>query len=238
MAPPIPQPLRHSFRAAISCGWVSASRLSPLRVIALFGVFMALIGIQAQPVQAAWSCTPKLTRIRLCNPLTDNYKDCFNVADGLPELRTWLSMRRLYIGGAYYRPRFGQPAFAGKIQASRVAGSIAMPKYIWVYPTASDWGNISLLTMRNDSRTDRIGVLLTLRSRTALRDEPVRVVLRAQSVATGLNVGAASVVYAWSSIISALSAPSPEYNGPGGRWRISGVPTKTDLEAGATSTCS
>lgn len=164
---------------------------------------------------------------------TDNYKASFNADPTVWESRTWLAMRSLSANGVGYTPA-SLPAAGGSYAAGDTGMSLR----------ASDGGSATLTAattstnalgqgyFRTDANGD-FGLLMQEKSRDALKTAPIHEVLSV--VRGGVVVATLSADYTYDAAVFNATAPSLEYNGPGGRWYVNGVATRLNWETSAPS---
>jgi hypothetical protein len=190
---------------------------------ALFSLLALALLISVAPAHAAVTPAAKLN-----GPITDNYKARFNADPNVVERRTWLSMRSVTIGTAVFTPEVGQAQFT---QSLRVRDS---RNRVRVATMAMSGANGQILTWRNDAAVgasqNRFGPLIQLRAKATPATGNVRVVISFRTLA-GALVAAKIATYRYDQALANAPARSLEWNGPGGRWFVGSVATRTNVEA-------
>lgn len=202
---------------------------------ALHGESTAVRATTTTPLASTLSCSVQTSSLRLCRARTDNYKDCYNAPDGARELRTWLAFSHVNAGGASYRVSAGQGRFQRSLAVTRIAGSTSMPSRAFLTAKAYD-GPWATMQLRNDSSPALWGPLLRIDGVAALRAEPVRVSIALWRT-DGTHLAHVAVSYRYDTSLATAPSSSPEHNGPGGRWHVSGLRTATDVELGVDHRC-
>jgi hypothetical protein len=163
------------------------------------------------------------------DPITDNYKASYNADPTRPELRTWLSLRTITADRATWRP----------VAPDRISvtsdGSIAVISNdgrAGVLTARVTSGPLAAPIMRSDpysaSSGGRWGILATVTDRAQLSRTPAVVWLTL--TIGGSSIGAGTVSYRYDSAFANAPAGNIEHNGPGGRWYVGDMPTRTAEE--------
>lgn len=206
-------------------------------MLSLVAVVFALLGpsIPAAHALAPLSCAAQKASLRLCGASTDNYKDCFNEADGRRELRTWLPWGAIRANGASYALVARQRQFGGVLRVRRTGGNRAMPGRAFV-TLSSRSSNIAALELRNGPPTTQWGAFVLL-AQPADAAAPVRVDIRLHRQSDRRILARTSATYQHDPVLSGAAFGSAEFNGPGGRWFVGSRRTATDVELGRSSGC-
>jgi hypothetical protein len=201
-------------------------------------VIAALTGF-AQPVPAApLTCAAQTASLRLCKARTDNYKDCYNTADDLRELRSWLAFTGLRARGVSWWLPTSTEQFPVTVTVRRQKKvpkrKRKLPRTATLQFTVTS-GDASTIA-RHGPPTGMWGPLLTLGSSTSHATSPVVVEAKLIRPSGGL-LGTTTLSYTRVDALWNALASSPEHNGPGGRWYVGGHSTPTDVELGTPHSC-
>lgn len=176
---------------------------------------------------AALAAVPTLS---LVDPITDNYKASYNADPSQPELRTWLAMKQVSVAGTTWQPVVpsaiqvisggsvdvvAADGRSGRLVAQVASGPFGSP--LWRLDPASA------------SSGGRWGILATVTDRPTLATTPARIQLTlfvgTEEFGTGL------VEYRYAAKFANAAQGNIEYNGPGGRWYVGGIATRSQEEA-------
>lgn len=165
------------------------------------------------------------------DPITDNYKASYNADPSKPELRTWLAMQRIVVAGTTWQPVvpsaisvvsggsvdvMAADGRSGRLVAQVASGPFGNPPLWRIDPASASSGG-------------RWGILATVSDRQALATTPARVQLTlfvgTEAFGTGL------LEYRYDAKFANAAPGNIEYNGPGGRWYVGGVATRSQEEA-------
>ena len=165
----------------------------------------------------------------LVDPITDNYKASYNADPSQPELRTWLAMKHVSVAGTRWQPVVpsaiqvvsggsvdvvAADGRSGRLVAQVTSGPFGSPLWRMDPASASSGG--------------RWGVLATLTDRQTHAMTPAIVQL---TLFVGTEeFGAGYVEYRRDATLAAAPSSSIEHNGPGGRWYVGGIATRTQEE--------
>lgn len=203
----------------------------------LMALTLVFVSAPAHAYGAGLRCTSQMAGLKLCGARTDNYKDCYNTPDNSRERRSWLSWYSLQAGGASYRIDSGAAQFSARPLVHRVGGNASQPSRGYLTVAATTGGNVRLLNFRNDPATQMWGVLLELRSVGRLRTARVRIRITLHAK-DGRAIASTPASYRYDAALATAGRSSPEHNGPGGRWFVNSLRTRTDAELGARHDCS
>ncbi|MBC7644805.1 MAG: hypothetical protein H7123_06745 [Thermoleophilia bacterium] len=181
------------------------------------------------------SCKVQKATLKLCSARTDNYKDCFNEADGQRELRTWLSMSAVRARRAEWKITAGQSEFADTLTVRRTTTSTSLPRRAVLTVTPSHPDQVTVSGFRIGNPSTFWGPLVTLTSSVKV-DAPVKLIVRLKK-SNGTELGHTSIYYRYDAAIANAPEGSIEYNGPGGRWFVGSRRTKTAWELGSGAQC-
>lgn len=171
----------------------------------------------------------------LDDPITDNYKASYNADPSRPELRTWLAMQRIVVSGTTWQPVVpseisvvsggsvdvvAADGRSGRLVAQVASGPFANPPLWRIDPASAASGG-------------RWGILATVTDRQMLTTTPARVQLTlfvgSEAFGTGL------LEYRYDAKFANAAQGNIEYNGPGGRWYVGGVATRSQDETAPTT---
>lgn len=168
--------------------------------------------------------------MRLDDPITDNYKATFNGDPNTPELRTWLSTKRIVAAGTTWAPRspgaieFSAASSLEVLAADGRTGTLAAA--VASGPMTSLFQRIDPVEVESRGRWGPLGAVT---DRTVLRSTPVRLSLALRGADDAL-LATGVVEYRHDAALAAVTSDHVEYNGPGGRWYVGGVGTRTNWE--------
>lgn len=173
--------------------------------------------------------TPPPAAIRLVDAGTDNYKASFNADPEVPERRTWLTIEAVEVDGVRWKPTAsefgpkGEARFADDVNlTARSASRRATLRVVS--------GPAQLLRFRLGPQAGRWGPLLEITSAEDLGARPVEVEM---SVAgEGGKPRRLRLTYRRDPSLARAPTDSLEHNGPGGRWVVAGLATRTNVELG------
>lgn len=164
--------------------------------------------------------------IQVHDPITDNYKASYNADPSRPELRTWFSARHFVAAGTTWRPSSPDEIAVGSsaLQLHAADGRSAwLSARVTAGPVASIFTRVDPTHVASGGRW---GLLIALSDRAALAANPVSIALTMTSgtatVATGV------VEYRRDAALASVTPGHLEFNGPGGRWYVGGVATRTE----------
>jgi hypothetical protein len=195
-------------------------RLPAIRLVLLV---LAASACLAAPMNAA------AATIVLDDPITDNYKAAYNADPSKPELRTWLAMRSITVEGVVWRPVAPSAIqiFSGGIDVVAADGRTGTLR-----AAVASGPLVASPLMRSDPLASpsvgRWGILATVSDRTALRTTS-GVVNLTLSIA-GATIATGVVSYRYDAKLAGAPSSNIEYNGPGGRWWVGSVATRTQEE--------
>ena len=184
-------------------------------------------------VAALMSCTPiaqaATPTMSLTDPITDNYKASFNPDPSKPELRTWLAMQRVEVAGTTWAPvapRSIQVVSGGTVV---VQGADGRAGRLVVRTTSGPFGSpLVRIDPVSASSGGRWGILAAVTDRGTLRTTPGVVALTL--LVGSQEFGAGVVEYRYDAKFANAPAGNIEFNGPGGRWFVGGVPARSQEE--------
>jgi len=162
--------------------------------------------------------------LRLCGASTDNYKASFNADPNAPESRTWLAVHELELDGTRYEVVGGQKLQPQSVHLRPVSEG---DDEIQVVPELVE-GPASV-SLRVGPQLGLWGPLITLNDAQIAADATIVVKLR---VVDGHADEVVRLEYVRDDMLANAPPDSLEHGGPGGRWRVSGTPTATNLELG------
>ncbi len=195
------------------------------RLTAIPLVLLALATIACLTVPAGAAAAT----IVLDDPITDNYKAAYNADPSKPELRTWLAMRSITVEGVVWRPVAPSAIqiFSGGIDVVAADGRTGTLR-----AAVASGPLVASPLMRSDPLASpsagRWGILATVSDRTALRTTS-GVVNLTLSIA-GATIATGVVSYRYDAKLAGAPSSNIEYNGPGGRWWVGSVATRTQEE--------
>jgi hypothetical protein len=162
---------------------------------------------------------------------TDNYKAGFNPNPGVRELRTWLAFKTVTAGSVVFRPAalpVGSPTFKDPAAGVTLRGSDGTTAVLTAQTTSPNVTGPGLIRVDPDGN---FGPLIQERSVTALQASPIRETLELKRA--GVSLGTAAADYTYDARVAGAAAGTLEFNGPGGRWYVGGIPTRLNWEAAA-----
>jgi hypothetical protein len=170
------------------------------------------------------ACDVQSSAVKLCGAATDNYKASFNADPSAPERRSWLAIYELEVRGKRYKVAAGQKLVppSVKLVSLRGAGNE-------VDVTSKVVSGPASVAMRVGPQVGLWGPLVTLDDNTAPPDS--KIVIELTVAGSGKNA-VTRVEYVRDPSLIAAPKDSLEYGGPGGRWRVDGFQTATNLELG------
>ena len=200
-----------------------AKRIAPgngriIKLIAAATVFTAA----AAPAHAAPAA------LTLGSPVTDNYKAAYNADPSIRELRTWLATKSVSVGAVTFKPvapASGQ-AYVGAQDGLSVRGSDGSAAMLTAATTSTN--TLGQGFFRTAS-TGEFGLLMQEKTVAALKTAPIRETLTLTRA--GIVLATTTVDYTYDQAIANATPGNIEYNGPGGRWFVSGTATRLDWES-------
>lgn len=180
----------------------------------------AAAGAQAAGTPSGLSCAAQGTAgVALCPLVTDNYKDCFNAADSVRENRTYALAHQLQVAGGTYILANGQTS-GPAVTFTRTGGSTSAPATIKV--TVKSTSTALYAAGWRVGSTTTFGPLIGLKDPATFTGAKVDLVAKRTD---GTTLATSSMNYKHDQAIYDSPKGTPEYNGPGGRWYVSGQST-------------
>lgn len=163
--------------------------------------------------------------LSLVDPVTDNYKACYNADPDAPEPRTWLTLAAVEVDGVRYAdPPDGVRSIEDGLPLTAPDGTQATLR-------ASADDAAATVALRAQAR--RFGPLITVADLATLPSAPVTVEVVLE--VDGDAVATARVAYRHDPEVVAAAGPGTlEHNGPGGRWVVAEEATPMNWEAEGT----
>lgn len=190
-----------------------------------------LLAVAASSASASGlSCKVQPAGLKLCGAQTDNYKACFN-ADDAPDSRTWMPFYLVQALGATYAPNRGQNQFTRRIVVHKVRGLSTAPTRGYLAIRALT-GNVDFLQYRIGPPSTLFGPFFQLHDKAALETARVRFTVTLRN-SSGGTMATTAISYRYEPAFANADPSSPEYNGPGGRWWVVKLKTRTNVELGA-----
>lgn len=214
--------------------WVKQDRFTKgaqvYSFIVLLIVFSLFLAVSESAQAGGLKCRVQTSSLKLCGAQTDNYKACYNAGQA-PDARTWLPFYLVQAARATYVADTGQSQWARRIMVHKVAGRKASPKRGYLSVKALT-GNVDFLQFRNGPPSTLFGVFFQLHDKTLLSQAMVKMTVTLRSSHGGL-LGTTPLSYRYEPNFANVDPSHTEYNGPGGRWWVNGVKTRTNVELGA-----
>ncbi len=176
---------------------------------------------------AALAATPTMS---LVDPITDNYKASYNADPSQPELRTWLALKQVSVSGTTWQPVVPsaiQVVSGGSIDV--IAADGRQGRLVAQVESGPFGSPLWRLDPANASSGGRWGILATVTDRQTLATTPALVRLTLFVGTEEFGVGL--VEYRYDAKFANAPQGNIEYNGPGGRWYVGGVATRSQEEA-------
>lgn len=198
-------------------------RCLPLPVVA---VLLALFVI----APAAGAAAPTMS---LVDPITDNYKASYNADPSKPELRSWLAMRSVSVAGTTWQPVVPDEITVVSGGSVDVVGADGRSGRLHAQVASGPFGSLLWrVDSANVSSGGRWGILATVTDRQTLASSPA--VVRLTLFVGTEEFGVGTIEYRYDAKLANAPQGNIEYNGPGGRWYVGGVATRTQEEPAPT----
>ncbi len=161
--------------------------------------------------------------LRLVNPVSDNYKACFNTDPTAFDGRAWLTLEAVEVDGVAFAS-----TIEGIVPADDGLGVVGddgteARLEVAVAPSAAVGGAGSFRV-----QPPLFGYLAVVSSQEALADDPLVVTLTLRR--PDRPAATAEVVYQLDPAVADDPPGTLEHAGPGGRWFVDGAPTLLDWE--------
>lgn len=183
---------------------------------------------------AATATTSTPPALRFVDPVTDNYKACFNADPTAFEPRTWLSVTGVVVGDVTYGLPAGSPSSADTAAGDGLALDGDDGTSATLVAAVGPTGAAASDGLFRVEAEGRFGLLVSIRSREALAVDDL--VATFTLAGDGGPIGAGEARYVLDPALADAGPGSPERAGPAGRWTVDGAPTATDVER-APYTC-
>ncbi|MCW2924160.1 MAG: hypothetical protein JWM98_1564 [Thermoleophilia bacterium] len=170
----------------------------------------------------------------IVDPVTDNYKASFNADPSVRELRTWFSIRAISAAGTTWAPT--EPGEIQIVEGGTVAvhGADGRDASLTARTVSGPFGGQPFRVDPFEAESKgRWGMLATVTDPATLQTTPAVVALTL--VVGGNAVATGTVQYRYDAALANVGSGNIEYNGPGGRWWVGGVATRTNWEPAPAS---
>jgi hypothetical protein len=209
-------------------------RLAALVLVVVLAAGCGSDGADDSDADGPATTATAVAELGVVDPVTDNYKACFNTDPTAFEPRTWLSVSGVVAGDVTYGLPAGTPSSVDTAAADGLAlvgddgTSATLVADVGPAEVAANGGLFRV------EAVGRFGLLVPIRSREALADDSLVATLTL--AAESGPIAEVEARYDPDATLADVGPGSPELGGPAGRWTIGGTPTVTDVER-APYTC-